>query len=148
VFLLCALAACGETKKTNPFETKKDTVEPPPIKEAPKPQGPPDFVVGAEGPKVGWTYVLLEKADGKQKLAAAVADAKEWVSGKDVKLRVDRQAKIAHVAEMLHALAEGGASGVTVSTDTRTEFPKTVAFTALSGLMSRPHCAVVAKVLT
>jgi biopolymer transport protein ExbD len=145
---LCALAACGETKKTNPFETKKDTVEPPPIKEAPKPQGPPDFVVSAEGPKVGWTYILLEKADGKQKLAAAVAGAKEWVSGKDVKLRVDRQAKTAHVGEMMRALVEGGASGVTVSTDTRTEFPKTVAFTALSSLMSKPHCAVVAKVLT
>jgi biopolymer transport protein ExbD len=65
-----------------------------------------------------------------------------------VKLRVDRQAKVAHVAEMMRALTEGGASSVTVQTDTRTEFPKTVTFTALGALMSKPTCSVVAKVLT
>jgi biopolymer transport protein ExbD len=142
------LVACDSKPKTNPFETKKDTVEPPPIKEAPKPQGPPDFVVSQEGPKVGWTYVLLEKADGKQKLAAAIAQEKQWVSGKDVTLRADRQAKIAHVAEMMRALADGGATGVTVSTETRTEFPKTVAFTPVGAVLSKPSCSVVTKVLT
>jgi biopolymer transport protein ExbD len=146
--LLVFLVACESKPKTNPFENKSAPVAPPPIKETPKPQGPPDFVVSAEGPKVGWTYVMLEKADGKQKLAAAVGAQREWVTGKEVKLRADRQAKIAHVAEMLRALAEGGASSVTVQTDTRTEFPKTVTFTAPGSLMSKPHCSVVAKVLT
>jgi biopolymer transport protein ExbD len=141
-------AACESKPSPNPFETKKETVEPPPMKEAPKPQGPPEFVVSGEGPKVGWTYVLLEKADGKQKLAAAIAEQKDWVSGKNVPLRVDRQAKLAHVGEMMSALTEAGATSVTVSTDTRTEFPKAVVFTALSALLSKPHCAVVAKVLT
>lgn len=140
--------ACDSKPAPNPFETKKETVEPPPIKEAPKPEGPPDFIVSQEGPKVGWTYILLEKADGKQKLDAAIAQAKAWVSGKDVKLTADRQAKVAHVGAMMQALAEGGATSVTVSTETRTEFPKTVAFTPIGGLLSKPHCSVVAKVLT
>jgi len=33
--------------------------------EPPKPKGPPELTVSAEGPKVGWTYILLEKPDGK-----------------------------------------------------------------------------------
>src|ERR1041384_577987 len=107
-------AACDSKPKTNPFENKNAPVAPPPIKETPKPTGPPDFVVSAEGPKVGWTYVLLEKADGKQKLAAAVGAQREWVSGKEVKVRAARQAKIAHVAEMLRALTEAGASSIVV----------------------------------
>lgn len=148
IVLTAALPACESKPAPNPFEAKKDTVEPPPIKEAPKPQGPPDFVVSQEGPKVGWTYILLEKADGKQKLASAIAQAKEWVAGKDVKLTADRQAKLAHVGTMIEALAEGGATSVTVSTETRTEFPKTVVFTPLRGVLSKPSCSVVAKVLT
>lgn len=148
ISLLVVTAACESKPKTNPFENKSAPVAPPPIKETPKPQGPPDFVVSAEGPKVGWTYVMLEKADGKQKLAAAVGAQREWVSGKEVKLRADRQAKVAHVGEMLRALAEAGASSVTIQTDTRNEFSKTVTFTAPGALMSKPTCSVVAKVLT
>jgi len=148
MLLAFAASGCESKPQTNPFEAKKDTVEPPPLKEAPKPQGPPDFVVSQEGPKVGWTYILLEKPDGKQKLAAAIAEQKAFVSGKDVPLRADRQAKVAYVGEMIHALAEGGATSVTLSTETRTEFPKTVVFTPLARILSKPQCSVVAKVLT
>jgi len=149
MLLAVCIAACGESKpKTNPFETKKDTVEPPPIKEPPKPTGPPEFVVSAEGPKVGWTYILLDKPDGKQKLAEQIAANKEFVSGKSVALRTERQAKLAHVAEMLRALDEGGASAIVVSSDTRSEFAKQVTFTPRSAAKSPPACSVVAKVLT
>jgi len=147
VLALCS-TACDSKPKTNPFETKKDTVEPPPITEPPKLKGPPDFVVSNEGPKVGWTYVLLEKPDGKKKLAAEIATNKEYVDGKDVTLRAERNAKLAYVGEMVRALADGGATSVVVSTETRPEFPKTVKFVPPSSGKSAPSCSVVAKVLT
>lgn len=139
--------ACGSDKpKTNPFETKKDTVEPPKIVEPPKPEGPPEFVVAAEGPKVAWTYVMLEKPDGKQKLRSEIATHSKFVSGKEVALKADRPAKLAHVAEMIQALLEAGATGVAVSTETRAEFPKTVTFSPRP--QSPAACSVVAKVLS
>jgi biopolymer transport protein ExbD len=148
VLALLSVAACDSKPKTNPFETKKDTVEPPPITEPPKPKGPTEFVVSNEGPKVGWTYVLLDKPDGKQKLANEIGTNKEYVAGKDVPLRVDRNAKLAYVGEMVRALAEGGATSVVVSTETRPEFPKTVKLVPASSGKAAPSCSVVAKVLS
>lgn len=145
---LLAAASCDEKPKTNPFETKKDTVEPPPITEPPKPKGPPDLTVSQEGPKVGWTYIMLDKPDGKQKLANEIAANKEYVSGKDVTVRADRNSKLAHVAAMIDALADGGATSITVSTETRTEFPKSVKFSPPAAGKSAPACSVVAKVLS
>ena len=155
IALLCvcvcglSVAACEDPKpKPNPFETKKDTVEPPPITELPKPKGPPEFTVGTEGPKVGWTYILLDKPEGKKKLADEISANAEWVSGKDVALRIDRGAKLAFVGEMMAALEAGGATTITVATDTRTEFPKTVKFSPKSGGKSAPSCSVATKVLS
>ncbi|HEX4476938.1 MAG TPA: hypothetical protein VH142_17735 [Polyangiaceae bacterium] len=141
-------AACDSKPAPNPFEEKKDTVEPPALSAPPKPTGPPEFSVAAEGPKVGWTYIMLDKPDGKQKLAEQIGDNKEYVSGKDVKVTADRQAKLAYVAAMLDALDAGGATSITVATDTRPEFAKTVKFTPRSAGKSAPSCSVVAKVLT
>ena len=148
LFLASGLAACESQPAPNPFETKKDIVEPPPLKEAPKPQGPPEFTVSAEGPKVGYTYILLDKAEGKQKLADEITANSAFVSGKDVALRVDRQSKLPIVSEMMQALATGGATSITVSTDTRPEYPKTVKFLPAAAGKSAPACSVVAKVLT
>jgi biopolymer transport protein ExbD len=148
VLVTASMAGCDSKPKTNPFEKKTDIVQPPPITEPPKPKGPPEFTVSAEGPKVGWTYVLLDKPDGKQKLAQAIGENAEYVSGKEVPLRTDRNAKLAHVGEMIRALAQGGASSVVVSTETRPEFPKTVKFASLASGKSAPACSVVAKVLT
>jgi biopolymer transport protein ExbD len=149
---LCTVSVpigCSESKpQANPFEQKKDTVEPPPIKEPPKPEGPPEFTVSAEGPKVGWTYILLDKPDGKKKLADEIAANKQYVSGKDVAVRAERPSKLVHVAEMLRALEAGGAARIVVSTDTRTDFPKSVTFVPASAAKSAPACSVVAKVLT
>lgn len=148
VLVAASLSGCDSKPKTNPFEKKTDTVQPPPITEPPKPKGPPELTVSAEGPKVGWTYILLDKPDGKQKLAQAIGENAEYVSGKEVALRVDRNAKLAHVGEMVRALAQGGAASVVVSTETRPEFPKTVKFVSLASAKSAPACSVVAKVLT
>lgn len=146
---LFTVAACDDKPKANPSETKTaETVQPPPITEPPKPTGPPEFTVSQEGPKVGWTYVMLDKPEGKQKLASEIASNKEYVSGKDVSVRADRNSKLAHVAAMLDALAGGGATSITVATDTRTEFPKTVRFSPPAAGKSASACSVVAKVLS
>jgi biopolymer transport protein ExbD len=148
LLVVLSVAACESKPKTNPFETKKDTVEPPPITEPPKQKGPPEFVVSNEGPKVGWTYILLDKPEGKQKLTSEIDANKEYVSGKDVPLRVDRNAKLAYVGEMVRALEHGGATSVVVSTETRPEFPKTVKLAPAASGKSAPSCSVVTKVLT
>ncbi|HVU05686.1 MAG TPA: hypothetical protein VHE30_28250 [Polyangiaceae bacterium] len=149
VALAClALVACDSKPKENPFENKAAPKEPPPITEPPKPKGPPEFTVGEEGPKVSWTYILIDKPDGKQKLADAIKENAEWVSGKDVALQADRKSKLAHVAAMMRGLEAGGAASVTVTTETRTEFPKTVKFLPKTEAKSAPGCSVVAKVLS
>jgi hypothetical protein len=140
-------AACDDPKpKTNPFETKKDTVTPPPITEPPKLKGPPDFTISAEGPKVGWTYFLLDRPSGKKQLADEIAANKEFVDGKDVKLRIERQSKLEIVGEMVHALEMGGATAIVVATDSRPEYPKTVRFVPRERARSAPPCSVVTKV--
>jgi biopolymer transport protein ExbD len=145
----CTLCAgCDDKPKENPFETKKDTVEPPKLQAPPKQEGPPEFVVAAEGPKVGWTYIMLDKPEGKQKLKDEIAAASKFVSGKEVPVRVDRNAKLAYVAEMLQALFDAGATADVVSTDTRTEFPKSVKFLSRNQTPPPPACSVVAKVLS
>lgn len=141
--------SCGESKpKTNPFDTKKETVTPPAITAPPKLEGPPDFIVNADGPKIGWTYILLDKPEGKQKLTDEIEKNKKFISGETVKVRVDRKAKIAHVGAFLEALAAGGATALTVTTETRTEFPQSVTFAPPSAGKSAPTCSVVAKVLS
>ena len=148
LFSIGLVAACDSKPKENPFETKKTTVEPPPITEPPKRTGPPELTVTAEGPKVGWTYILLDKPDGKQKLATEIAANKEYLSGKDAAVRAERNAKLAHVAALIAALADGGVTSVSISTETRSEFPKTVRFMPPSAGKSAPACSVVTKVLS
>jgi biopolymer transport protein ExbD len=146
--LMGGVVACDSKPAPNPFETKKETVEPPAITAPPKPTGPPELSVSAEGPKIGWTYILLDKPDGKQKLAAEVAANKDYFSGKDVPLRADRNSKLAHVAAVIGALADSGATGIVVSTETRTEFPKTVKFLPPAAGKTASGCSVVTKVLS
>jgi hypothetical protein len=140
---------CDEPRpKQNPFENPEAPKQPPPIKETPKPEGPPDFMILAEGPKVGWTNILLEKTDGPQKLREEIAQHEAHVRGKSVALTIDRKAKLAWVGEMFTALDEIGAEAFEVTTATRTEFPGKVTFAPLSRARSAPTCSVVAKVLS
>jgi biopolymer transport protein ExbD len=144
-----ATFACSEDKpKSNPFDTKKDTVEPPALSAPPRLEGPPEFSVAAEGPKVGWTYILLDKPEGKQKLKDALAEQSKYIDGKEVPLKADRPAKLAHVAEMTQALFDAGATAIAISTDSRTEFPKTVRFQPKKQASPPSSCAVVTKVLS
>ncbi len=111
----------------------------------PQPKGPPEFSVSAGGAKIGWTY--FGGADTEKKLGAEIAEDKEFVAGKNVAVNVDRQAKLGMVATMLHALEDGGATSMTITTDSRPEYPKTVTFVTRAAGRSAPECSVVAEVL-
>jgi biopolymer transport protein ExbD len=146
--VLALLAGCEEKPKTNPFENPAAPKTPPPIKEAPKPEGPPEISIGSGGPKVGWTNILPEKSDGPTKLRAELSANTEYVAGKTVKVTADRKAKLAWVIEMTRALDETGATGIEITTETRTEFPKSVMLSPLSSAKGASACTVVAKVLS
>lgn len=147
---VCSLSwslGCDSKPKTNPFENPAAPKQPPPITAPPKPTGPPDFMITAEGPKVGWTNILIEKKEGPQKLRDEIAANKQYVNDQVVAMTVDRNAKTPWVAEMIKALSENGASAVDITTETRTEYPKKVHFTPVKSVQQPAACSVVAKVL-
>ena len=90
---------------------------------------------------------MLETPDGKKKGTEEVAANKEFISGKEVRMNVDRQSKLTVVAAMMRALEDGGATAVIVATDSRPEYPKTVSFAPKASSKSAPACSVVAEVL-
>lgn len=131
----------------NPFAAPSDTVKPPPIDSVPQPKGPTEFSVTAEGPKVGFSPILIEKNDGKERLAKALEEEKEFIDGKDVPLAVDRKAKLDWVMAMFESLGKLGASHIVVKTETRPTFHPTLSFTPQAKLTNAPTCSVVATVL-
>jgi biopolymer transport protein ExbD len=142
------LGCDDEKPKPNPFAApSKDTKEPPPLTEPPKLTGPPDLVIDNLGAKVGWTRVLVEKPDGRDKLSAALAEHKQHLDGKDVTLRVDRKGKSDWVVMLMDELVKVGATKVLVKTDTRAEFPKEILFTPQQKIGQLEPCTVVATIL-
>lgn len=144
--LICV--GCDEPPKKNPFEPPpKETKEPPPLEAPPKPTGPPDLSIDTLGPKVGFTRVMIERSDGKEKLAAEIAEHKQHIDGKQATLRVDRKAKPDWVVAVIAELAKAGATTVLLKTDTREEFPKELTFTPQAKLGDLAACTVVAMIL-
>jgi hypothetical protein len=132
----------------NPFDTPpKATKEPPPLKEPPKIVGAPDIVIDNQGPKVGFTRVLIERNDGREKLAEALAEHKQHWQEKSATVRVDRRAKPEWLAAMIDELASSGASKVIVKSDTRADFPKELTFAPQSKVGALPACTVATMVL-
>lgn len=146
---LAATLACEEERARETEQaTAAATPAPPPTPaEPPKPEEPARFVIEAAGPKVGWTSILLEKKDGPEKLAQEIAAHETQVKGNVVPLEVDRKAKMSWVVQMVSALTDAGATGVTLKTKTRPEYPETVELTPLAEAKSAPRCSVVAMVL-
>jgi hypothetical protein len=142
------LACNSEPPPPNPFDTPpKATKEPPPLKEPLKLVGAPDLVIDNQGPKVGFTRVLIERSDGREKLAAALTEHKQHWQEKSATVRVDRRAKPEWLAAMIDELASSGASKVVVKSETRAEFPQELTFTPESKLGKLPSCTVVTMVL-
>jgi hypothetical protein len=143
---LLALSACDESKKpqtaaTPPTATAAATSEPV------KPKGPPELEIDAISPKVGFTRVLFDKADGRGKLAEELGRVKEQFAGREVVVRVDRKAQSGWAIAMLEELHRIGAAPIAFQTQTRGDLSPTLAFKPESTAADAAPCSVVATVL-
>lgn len=144
-----ALFACDDSPPPkNPFDPPpKETNEPPKVTEVPKPSGPPHIAIDDLGPKIGFTRVLLDKPEGREKLAKELEDAKEHFEGKEAKALIIRKAKMTHVVALFEGLSKIGVTKIVVATESREEYPKELTFTPQSKLSDPKPCTVVAMVL-
>lgn len=152
LLLAClALAALGcddSAPPKNPFDKPADAPKPvPPTSAVPKPEGPPEFEIDAVGPKVGFSRSVLEVRDGRQRLAGDLQEQKKYIEGQEVKLRVDRKAKLTWVSAYLDELAKLGVKRVLINTETRKEFTSELGFLPELSVQNPPSCSVVAMVM-
>ncbi|MBI3201258.1 MAG: biopolymer transporter ExbD [Myxococcales bacterium] len=134
--------------KKNPFEPPpKQTVEPPKDAAPPKPSGPPELAIDDLGPKVGFSRVLLDKPEGRDKLKEELNQVKEHFAGKEATLSVIRKAKISSVAIMMNELGRIGTTKVIIKTETRKDFPGELAFVPEAKAPTPEPCAVVGMIL-
>jgi hypothetical protein len=140
-------SGCDDPPPKNPFEPSPDKAkEPPPVKEVPKPSGPPQLTIDTVGPKVGFARALLEQREGQANLRAELEKNREHFAGKPATLVVDRKAKQAHVAVFLEELGKLGSKPVTIRTETRKDYPGELAFVPENAVGDVPKCSVVAIV--
>jgi biopolymer transport protein ExbD len=147
---LCALGFLGcETKPSrNPFDPPATATKPAPkVTEPPKPQGPPELKVDSHGPKVGWTLLIIDKPEGRQKFTAEIQNNRQHFEGQEVTVSVDRAAQSPHVVAMLDELYAVKASHIKIATSTRAEFPPALEFVPQQRLKDVASCSVVMMIL-
>jgi hypothetical protein len=146
VSALTSAVAC-EKEAPKPSASPSATVPAPKLTAAPKPPGPPELRIEDIGPKVGYDLVLIDKPDGKDRLRKAVdAVASEW-AGRDLEVKIARQAKTPWVAQVFAEVERVGVKSLTVLTDTRPDFPKSLQFAPVGLAKSVPDCSLVLMVL-
>jgi len=132
-------SATPQTKPiADPHETPQETV---------KPAGTPELSIDSVGPKVGFTRILLDKPEGRQRLSQELGELKARFEGKDAPVSIDRTAKLAWAVAFFEELGKIGATAITVKTNTRKEFSEKLTFTPLDRVKGAPGCSVVAMVL-
>lgn len=146
--LLCLGAACESQPQKNAFDPGPDQVNPLPKTSAvPEPEGPPDFEIDSIGAKVGFERSMTETSEGLEKLRADLAKQKPHVDGKDLVVRVDRQAKRPWVATYLTELFKAGAASVKLKTDTREGYPTELSFLSQAEATTASKCSAVGMIL-
>lgn len=148
LFLSLSAVGCDDDKpQRNPFDPPPNAPKPAPsVTEVPKPQGPPELSLDSVGPKVGFSRVVLQKAEDYQKLHKEVENVRNDFSGKDVHVVASRDTKIEWLVAMLKELEAIGASSLYVRTETRKEFSSELEFLTQQKAAGRPSCSVVAIV--
>ncbi len=147
--LVWPLAACDDSPPPkNPFDPSPSaTKTPPPVTAAPKPKTAPLLSIDDMGVKIGYSQVLLDKPEGRDKLDRELEEHKSHFEGKETSLAVVRKAKLNHVVTMVTALEKIGVTQVTVKTETRKEYPSELPFTPQAKAKDLAPCTVVAMVL-
>lgn len=146
VALSALLLGCEDAPKRNPFDPPKDAPIPaPPVSAIPKKETAPELEIDTVSTKVGFERALLQNPEGKAKLTQLLGDARRWLEGKDVLVRIDRKAKVGWVATYLDELGKIGPAKITIRTDTRKEFSQDQRFTPEAKAKAAP-CSVVGMV--
>jgi biopolymer transport protein ExbD len=145
--LICAaLAGCEDAPKKNSFGPSKDApVDAPPASAVPKKEVAPDLEIDTVSTKVGFERALLQNPEGRAKLTQLLGDAKKWIEGQEVRVLVDRKAKVAWVATYLEELGKVGPSKITIRTETRKDYSQDQRFTP-EAKAKAPACSLVAMV--
>lgn len=147
-FAASGAVSCDDSQpQRNPFDPPPTAPkQPPPVTEAPKPQGPPELTLDATGPKVGFSRILLQKAEDYEKLRSEIQAVREQFTGKDVHVVASRDTNTQWVVAMLKNLEEIGAANLFVRTPTRQEFSPELGFLSEQKAQASPGCSVVAAV--
>ena len=146
--LACLAGACEGQPRKNAFDQGPDQAKPlPKTSAAPEPSGPPDFEIDSIGPKVGFERTLTDTPEGLSKFREELEKQKEYITGKDLTLVVDRQAKRPWVVSYLSGLFNQGVGSVKIKTDTREGYPGELKFLAQSKASGAPGCAAVGMIL-
>jgi len=145
--LACAaLCGCEDAPKKNPFDPPKDAPIPaPPASAIPKKETAPDLEIDTVSTKVGFERALLHNPEGRARLTQLLTDAKKWIEGQEVRVVVDRKAKVPWVVTYLDELGKLGPSKITIRTDTRKDYNQDQRFTP-EAKAKAPPCSLVAMV--
>jgi hypothetical protein len=154
LFLTIALAlGCEESKPATLVTTQAArTVPSEEVAPAPAPLSAPTIAVTEAGPTVrGMTAIVLRDKDevdvvGRGKLASYLAEEKTFLSGHDLTIQVERQAKPQAVAILLSELAKLSPGKIRIATDTRAEFPREVEFVPQESLSTVDPCTLVGAI--
>jgi hypothetical protein len=137
---------CEDAPKKNPLDPPKDgAISAPPASAIPKKEVAPDLEIDTVSTKVGFERALLQNPEGRAKLTQLLVDAKKWIEGQEVRVIVDRKAKVPWVATYLEELGKVGPSKITIRTDTRKDYSQDQRFTP-EAKAKAPACSLVAMV--
>lgn len=90
---------------------------------------------------------MTETSEGLEKLREDLTKQKPHVEGKDIVLRVAREAKRPWVATYLSELFKAGAGSVKLKTESREGYPTELKFLAQAEAKSAPKCSAVGMIL-
>lgn len=150
---LTAFFGCDEPAK--PAPPPKAAAEEPEEIEPPKPatKAAQRLAIDEISPLVGYSRIVLtDSADkpvrgAQERLSSELSAEKEFVTGKEITLEINRKAKPGWVASYLAALAPLGASKISIATESRTEYPKSIPFVPEDDAKSSaPPCSLAGSI--
>jgi|GEM_PF-451219 len=148
---VCALGFCLGCEESK-SEPKPAVSEKAPKVEAAEPvaaklKGPPELALDDISPRVGYSRIVIKEERDRANLRTELAEYKEFLSGKDVPLLVDRKASIRLVTYYLGELGELGVASVLIRTETRQEYPSELRFVPQKRAAQPTACTPVAMIL-
>jgi hypothetical protein len=141
------VAGCDDDPPKKEKPSTKETAEPAKSAAPAAPVGPPEISVDDLGPKIGFTRVLLDKPEGRDRLSSELGQNKQYLEGKDVKVSAVRNAKMMWMMTLMNELGKIGAAKVIVKTETRKEYPGELTFTPEAKAPTPEACTLTGMVL-